>query len=115
MVESTPEKGREGFVPLRVACARVYRAVTGNAPQGSAHGDPLLDTAAISLCTVARIHATDPLTNLLFPVSSDELLRGRFENGAGRFVLDGEVRYAGLYVPAADVEDAIRLLASARA
>jgi len=111
MAEGTPEgAGFQGFLPLHIACARVYRAVTGHAPQDHAH----LDTVAFSLCTVAPIYATDPLTKLLFPVVGAELLRGRFQGGAERFLLDGEARYAGLHVALTDLEDAIRLLASAR-
>ena len=111
MAEGTPDGGGfKGFLPLRIACARVYRAVTGHAPRDNAH----LDTVAFSLCTVARIHATDPLTKLLFPLAEAELMRGRFQGGAERFLLDGEARYAGLHVALTDLEDASRLLASAR-
>jgi hypothetical protein len=111
MAEGMPDGGGfQGFLPLRIACARVYRAVTGHAPRDNAH----LDTVAFSLCTVARIYATDPLTKLLFPVVGAELLRGRFHGGAESFLLDGEARYAGLHVALPDLEDAIRLLASAR-
>ncbi len=106
--------GFEGFLPLRLACARVYRAVTGRAPQGTAQWDSHLDTVAFSLCTVTNIYATDPLTKLLFPVNAGELLRGRFQDGGQRFMLDGQTRYAGLHVALTDLEDAIRLLASAR-
>jgi hypothetical protein len=114
MAEGMHDGSYEGFLPLRAACARVYRAVTGRGPQGTAQWDADLDTVAFSLCTLARIYATDPLTKLLFPVSAAELMRGRFHDGAEHFVLDGEARYAGLHVPVADLEDAIRLLASAR-
>ena len=111
MAEGMPDGGGfQGYLPLRIACARVYRAVIGRAPQDNAH----LDTVAFSLSTVARVYATDPLTKLLFPLAEAELMRGRFHGGGERFLLDGEARYAGLHVALIDLEDAIRLLASAR-
>jgi hypothetical protein len=107
MADRIPGGNNEGFVALSAACARVYRAVTGRAS-----GD--LDAVALSLCMVARIYATDPLTKLLFPINEAELVRGRFQGGGAQFARDGEVRYTDLYVALADLEDAIRLLAGAR-
>jgi hypothetical protein len=63
---------------------------------------------------VARIYATDPLTNVLFSLNEAELLRGSFQGGAKLLAHDGKERYTGLHVAVADLEDAIRILAAAR-
>jgi hypothetical protein len=72
------------------------------------------DSVALSLCVVTRIYATDPLTNLLFPLSEAELLLGNFQGGAKHFVCNGNQRYTGLHVALGDLEDAIRVLSAAR-
>lgn len=116
MADGRPTSDYEAFLPLSVACARVNLALTGRMPRstGNEEGDAQLDTVALSLSVVARIYATDPLTNVLFPVSGTELVRGKFQGGAKVFVLEGKERYTGLHIAVADLQDAIRILAAAR-
>jgi hypothetical protein len=112
MADGTAGRNYEGFIPLNEACARVHRAITGRGPHVAETTQ--FDSVALSLCVVARIYATDPLTNLLFPVSEAELLLGNFQGGAKHFVCNGSERYTGLHVALADLKDAIRLLTAAR-
>ena len=49
------------------------------------------------------------------PVSEAELIGGSFQGGAKQFVHNGNQRYTGLHIALADLEDAIRVLAAARA
>ena len=112
MEDGASDGKHEGFIPLNVACARVHRAITGRGPHVAETTQ--FDSVALSLCVVARIYATDPLTNLLFPLSEAELLLGNFQGGAKHFVCNGSQRYTGLHVALADLEDAIRVLTSAR-
>jgi hypothetical protein len=105
----------ETFLLLSVACARVNLALTGRMLRstGNEEGDAQLDTVALSLSVVARIYATDPSTNVLFPVSETELIRGKFQGGAKVFVLEGKEHYTGLHIAVADLEDGIRILVTA--
>jgi hypothetical protein len=116
MADRAPAGDHEGFLPLNVACARVTWALTGRRAglTGSAESDAQLDSVALAVSVVARIYATEPLTNLLFLVSEVELIRGKFQGGAKLFVHDGKERYTGLHIAVADLEDAIRILAAAR-
>jgi hypothetical protein len=115
VADRLPTGDHEGFLPLSVACARVYFVLTGRMPPNTGNGewDAQLDTVALSLSVVARIYATDPLTNILFPLSEAELLRGNFQGGAKLLAHDGKERYTGLHVAVADLENAIRILTAA--
>jgi hypothetical protein len=114
MGKRPPGAGHEGFVPLDAACARVYWAVTGHGSHAAKAGqwESQLDSVAFSLCMVARIYATDPLTSALVPLSEAEVIRGRFTGGAGAFVLSGKARQSGLHIALADLEDAIHVLST---
>ncbi|MBI4123867.1 MAG: hypothetical protein HY467_03100 [Betaproteobacteria bacterium] len=103
------------FLPLCVACAKAQRALSSK-PLGAADDESrqtVLDSVAYALAMVAPIYATDPLTNVVFPISEAEILRGAFKGGATQFARDGVVRYTGLCLGIGDFEDALRVLNAA--
>ncbi|OGA39476.1 MAG: hypothetical protein A3G28_00220 [Betaproteobacteria bacterium RIFCSPLOWO2_12_FULL_68_19] len=62
---------------------------------------------------MAPVYATDPLTNVVFPISEAEILRGAFKGGATQFVRDGVVRYVGLCVGAGELAETLKVLGAA--
>ena len=68
---------------------------------------------AYALAMVAPIYATDPLTNVVFPISEAEVLRGAFKGGATQFVRDGVVRYIGLCVGTGELAETLKVLSAA--
>ncbi len=106
--------GGKEFLRLGVACGRAQRALGSRTAVADAEAQQrALDSVAYALAMVTPVYATDPLTNVLFPISEAEILRGSFKGGATQFVRDGEVRYTGLFVTGADLDDALRVLGAA--
>src|SRR5262245_27651688 len=103
-------------IGLPTACAEVYAAITGGAPDATrpAEMQLLLNEVAHALSYVIRIYAIHPGSGLPQAIGGFDALQGTFVHGAHAFQARSGEELRGLTVQRRDMLRAIEVLRSAK-